>query len=608
MSAGSADARWAQTADWLLVAACCGYLYAAHVSPSLHIDTAWHIARARACLAGGVCDSIGQGVSFGSFAHFALFSRFLRWCFAAGLSIDGVQVVCLVLLVVACVLVRRLARRVGLDPFAAMLAAGFFAVQALWVSDYPVIFNRAISYLPGALFYVALFRAAERGNVGDAIWVGAGLGLLVESYFACVLMIPIALTLLVASSRRPIPSLLAAAAAGGTFLVIDSPMALAHNLRNLLAQHLALPSILMIALAVAVGVPLRARFAAMDDRGRLRFTVVVPLATILAVIVVGSVVLDRSKDDAVGYLTSVLPLLAIATAVAVEQAARRLVGPARTRWIRPLSVGALAVLSLCSIAYYRLLMGYLAIYPRFGDVEKLATHLYDEGHSLTDLKRDLRGPYARDLLVGLEAYAPAGTVQSSASSVSSVVVLTVARSLTSAAPDGWRIISVRGGHAVIASTIEPFSDVSRFSVSACSPDGGADATRCVPLQLSPSEMERSNYWAIAALVDGPLHDGFDLVFAIPIATTANSEAHILRSGVGWRIDQVEGVSFRGDLPSRTVTIDGGRDAVGLLRLRLQEWQVRRSARRHLGRPELWEVRESDAALVQPIEFPFIEPD
>jgi hypothetical protein len=277
--------------------------------------------------------------------------------------------------------------------------------------------------------------------------------------------------------------------------------------------------------------------------------------------------------------------------------------PHRTR---ALAAAALLLLLVWSAAYYRILMGYLAIYPRFPDVEKLAAHLYGEGYSLADLEGHVHGRYASDLFLGLSAFAPIPP-RAPSGRTDDIVVLTVPRALASKAPPDWRLVSVRGGHAVLVSTIRPYADFQRANICAAAPEDH-DAALCVALNLSPAELRNTDTTAVAALLDAPLRDRFELVFVIPVTTRAGDEAHILQTGIGWRVDRIDGIPFRGALPNRTVVIEGGRAAQGAVHVRLEAWQVRRGTRRRFGVGDLWEVRERDAVLAQPIAFPFIEPD
>jgi hypothetical protein len=566
------------------------------IPPPQHNDTADHFLAARRCVELGICPSRGQGVSLQGYTHFALFSRVLRLLIRLGLTVEQIQLVLWALLSTASGLMYLLARTI-LDESGAILAAPTFTVLCLVLTDYPIIFNRALLPIGLVAFAASYLQMIRSGSTTWAVLCGGAIWLVVEGYLECVVLAPIAFGAAILASRQPIAAATGVVAGCVSLLLLNSFDAVIMNGQALIQHGLLAAALAGAALTVGASA-LRSRYQQLPASRREDIAWRWPVMIIFLVVAVAHVLRGATRADSLGYLTPIIPMLAVATVRTGRRAAGRWLGldaaRATTHVLAPLVVGV----GLLWLGGQKLL-NRLVVYPNMIDIERLAHDVYGRGYSSDELSSELRGRNVLEITAGLRALAPFDQpVRATPGDVPAV--LTVPDSLHAAVPPDWRVVSASDGHRVLSYVLPWW--VARTPLSACIRSGDPE---CRPIAEPYPDVAGRPLAALVAGV-GLSGDAPRLEFALPVQTTADEERIIACSG-RWLITGLDGVPFRGTLPARSVTIPRGPAARGVLHLQLFESPSFRPGGR-VGPPDIWEVRPSEAAFAAPFPFPFGEHD
>jgi hypothetical protein len=532
--------------------------------PPLHEDTARDLLIARDCVDAGRCAMAGPTASFGGLTQGALWIHALEMSRAAGLGLGGVRAIVLGLVSAAAVLVALTPRRLfgwnaGPAAWAITLAATASTIEL------PVLWNPSVLPLPLALFQVALLALALTGGMGSAGAVGVALALAIDAHVVCAGLVPFALGVVVATAARPVlATLVAGALLAGTSLVSSSG-AWTADLPILAAAWL--PSSVLMAVALSLGVASRRRARAASPALRVRVVLVGSCGYVVAAVVLACVATGHPL--APRYLAPVVPAAAIlAAGAAIGAFGRRPPSPRRA-----LAGNAAVGLAVVVAVLLARRPPRADTRPRWTalDAEALAPALAARGWTFSDLYQHQRGPRQHSLLAGLAPYLPApdGTPPLPARD-DLLLVKATRRAVQASGAEPWIVADLPGNDVAVARAAPSWLDASSLEVCVQPPGSGA---RCVHTGLGEDDPDRGAIGTFSQRAypelesvrqaflsgEGRLTGALRWSVAVRLHSPMEGPAHVLTlpdPDPPWRIERVEGARDAGTLPAREVVLEG----------------------------------------------------
>lgn len=590
------------------------YLYLALAYPAapVHADTTRDLLMAADCLAGLPCDH-GPPTTLGVIVQGSLWTRWLALGRALGLGLAATQAAThLAFALSAGVMLLSTRRRLG--AAVAAPAAALYTVGAAALLGVPILWNPSLAALPLAVFHALLVALAwdregeARPLASLAVAAGAGLalGLAIDCHVLFAVLVPALLAAVAGTARRPILALPAAAGALVATLLAGSAAAWRVNARAFVEAGAALPLLALLLLAVVTAGLARGRLLALPPRARAAVFVGAAAAYTAGATAVLFGVLGPAAG--VRYLVPAVPGLALAAATLIAHLARALAARLRAR--PATEVALVAALTLLVVAAVRVAAAPNDSGWTFADVEAIAPDVYRRAPSYRDVLAQARARTSA-AIPALGLLEPRGAPPGGEGREEILLFLLPRASAPRA---GGRLSVVRrGGHAVVAASVDPFLDAGR-ALFCFAPRAGASAEMgCaaggVPrAPAGPETPEERAYPVLQAVRDAfPTEvlrrfGGLRQSITIPIRTSPGAAHRVLLydEGSGYRIEKVTGVPARGELPGRRVVLEGVRGE-GELTLAREDSGQERADRYWM--PALVEVPEDDPELLRVAEDP-----
>lgn len=486
-------------ASWAFIAATWALVGGLHVHASVHLDTARDLLIARDCVEGLGC-GLGAPSSFGGWMHGALWSHLLELRMALGLGFVTLERVTHAMLALAAGLVPVTARMVNRP------ATGFtwalWLAATLWLVDHPTLWSPTVWPLALGLVHAAFFKAVATRGWWWWLAVGAALAAATDVHVASGLLLPFVVAGMFGCAARPVLAAVGMMAAFVAVMGVVSPGTAAVNW----GQVRGVAPVGVGALAMAVGVLMRGRLAALADAARVR-----AVAWALC-----------------GGFGLLLPLLALGSghplsgryfAPVVVPAAILLGAAVRRRWLR----GAAVVVVVAGYGAYWAEDRWVNGRFRLVEVPALADALYADGRSFAELHGHLRGPQAFDLLATLAAFEPGGR-RSDEEDRDVLVVRARRAAVPVRTPAGWAVVELGDAVAVVV-TYTPAVRLAGLEV--CAGTCGAAVSRAA------RRAERA-YAGLAGLPR--IATGERVTYRFPVVEIPGRRVQLLRDECkGWRL-------------------------------------------------------------------------
>ncbi len=519
------------------------------------------------CLAGLPCGR-GPSSSLGHFLQGALWTRFLAAARGLGLGVSQTQAAVLALLAVSGSTILSLARRRFSAATSALCAAAWI-VLALIVTGEPQLWNPSLAPLPLALFTGAFAALLENGGVLLCVLAAALLALSIECHLVLVELIPVLLAGIVGCARHPFGAALVALSALAGVLLIDSPETWTTNVVLVAQAGEWLPVLGVLLGASMAGYAFRRRL--LTARPSTRLVVFLVVATSVGVLgaAASSLSMWSGGHWQVRYLTPALPGLAVASAIvtilAVKSFSER-IGTTEAR--AGVLLGAVAAAAAGLVLH---VAGGSATWS-MKDAQMVAGPLYAALGSPPAIRSRVETRWP-PLVSAIALFAPGRGTSESPTRVRDGADLVLLRaSKGHPLPEGPWIATVDlGNWFALVGVVSPFLD--RHDIRACfSREDARGSERCV-LSSGVVEVE-PGYPEVAGVRDAFPPEilepsaGLHETFAIRIAPVAGPVhiVELLTDTVGWAIESVDGVAYRGRVPGSRVSVEGslgyGRVVVG----------------------------------------------
>jgi hypothetical protein len=586
------------------------YLAAMGLEPAIHKDSARDMLLARDGLDFGIWE--GCSAAFGDFRQGVLWIRFLALTHAVGLGPVGQHVILAGLLVLSVCLFDRGA----LDHFGEDLGwvpAAVFLALLLVGTGYPNLWNPIFAPLGIVCLTLGLLQVVTRGSTRAACASAASLALAAEGHPAALLTAPVLVAAVCLSCRRPVRALLLSIVSGGVPSFAVSSTTWLHNGRALLREAWVLPFV-AIALAGAVGgaVVLRGPWLALSVDRRRRWLLVAIVGGVTAQAVAASM-LSHTVLFSPQYYLAMLPALAILAGLGLR---RIRVRSTLGRWSGVVATAIPAFLlcvpmSVAAVWRFGIATG-AASMPSYSmrEAEILASFFWKAGYSFPDVQRRLRGPDSFALMAAIAPFAPApdGSVERPMEDLR-VLAFADRDAPDGGMPAGGRAVDLGGGRTAWTLPLDGWVRLAPARVCFAAL-AGEPAPVCAEVATSSigyhGKYRDLAFPALLGVHDAHMRfreasraDSMKTMWELPIVIHGDDAERYFELvgviGAPWRIEGVEGVGHRGELPARHVVLDrsgalSGRIVLASLAPPWQDYP-----------PDFLETRAGEAALRRSVE-------
>ena len=584
------------------VSAFVALFYMSNPAP-LHGDTINDLLLARDCAAGRDC-SYGVLTSWENFYQGTAWIRFISVCTSLGAGVDEIQISVIALqalsIAVVFVMVRRLA-----SVNVALLAAAICLLLARESIEADILWNPSLFPLPVAVVHLMMLTFVRTGKTRFLVVASLFTAIVTDSHVAGTALVPALFFMGVLHGRRPLIGFLAAF----SFVlphVLLSPDSFAHNMA-IIIERLGWP-IFAMGWSMGVGCAYVAR--RWWHKRSLGLHVAVCVFVLAVPYASGAAILTAVNYPRIWrYFTPVLPAFAFVCAIAGDSLVRFLTR--RNAILHWLVTGAL-VTAIVAASFAGLAEAHREPVPEnhwtMSEVETIAGFFFDGTTlGLPDIAATLHGPGGWEFVRQVGAMAPIrGEYVSTPATETRYLFRTPTNRLPVEHPEDWTVLSLGSNSAAVYTSIASFVRQER-AVTIC-PTGTDEDMGC--------------YEVARADCRDPAHSGllrYRLFLHVPgllhikqgSARAAELQYAIAAPEAGWRlvqtetarldstgrcdalIDAVDGLEFRGDLPSPSVWIFAPeRGSTGSLRVRVPTnsacWPFDRL-------PEIYESRPEDHA-------------
>lgn len=589
-SAHRAPAEWTVFAAVTLLSLVWALLFRG--TPSLIADTARDLLFARDCSELGHCLTIGAKTSFSGWYQGGAWLQLVAAVEILGGGVRALQGTVIALEVLSCGLWYVFLSRY-FAGFMPVLASLFWAAALCVIGDHTLLWNHSGMALPAVLASAGLLVfAAERSLPAlwvAVFWTGMGIGFHVD----CATLLPVELVAAVLAARRPFLGELSVLVAFLLGLLPTSLDAVRANLMFVLGSGSAIPVLAGALVLLVVPRFARARFWRAGRGARIAWLAAGAIAPSL--LGLGWLAL-HGHAMSIRYVYAALPAALALLALGVDSACRR--ATLRLgRWAWALLAGVFAA-------------GGIWIPRRpdpalwsSTDARAVAAKLSAAGYSYDAARWHVQGPHAWDLVTAMASYLPPPTQRALPVDKPDLLVLRPvpggARGGSVLHPAGRPPLWVRG--------IEPWLDILRGRV--CILPARADRSTEAHCTRLGKHMEKVAYFRFRSrkyprMYETSLPEPYIVRFVIPVhprGSDAERDIQVLGGSqrCAWKIVRVDGIAYRGRLPTRRIVLErGSGGSVTISRRYAPDCSFQRQ---HFTRPGIAETHPDEAPLRAALE-------